>query len=91
MWHIVFTSKSCKAFKKLQQRIQEQVVLLVNEIRVMGPVRGNWPHFSKLRRDEYHCHIKRGRPTYVVCWRVISKKLNTVEVYYVGTHEKAPY
>ncbi len=40
---------------------------------------------------KHHCHLKKGHPTYVVCWRVTSKQLKTVEVYYVGTHEKAPY
>ena len=89
MWQVFFTSKARKSFKKLQTKMQEQIVLLVNELQVLGPVRSNWPHFSKLGKNEYHCHIKRGRPTYVACWRI--KNPNIVEVYYVGTHEKAPY
>ena len=38
------------------------------EIRVAGPVRGNWPHYSKLSDREHHCHVRRGKPTYVVVW-----------------------
>ena len=91
MWQVFFTSKAQKNFKKLQTKVQEQIVLLVNEIQFLGPIRRNWFHFSKLKKNEYHCHVKKGRPTYVVCWRIVDKKLNTVEVYYVGTHEKAPY
>ena len=89
MWQVFFTSKARKGFRKLQTKMQEQVVLLINELQVLGLVRNNWPHFSKLGKREYHCHIKRGRPTYVACWRI--KNSNVVEVYYVGTHEKAPY
>jgi hypothetical protein len=36
------------------------------------------------------CHLKKGRPTYVACWTV-DKKNKVIEVYYAGTHEKAPY
>ena len=57
----------------------------------MGTVRGNWPNYSKLGPKDHHCHIKKGRPTYVVCWRVVDDLIQIVEVYYAGTHEKAPY
>jgi hypothetical protein len=52
---------------------------------------------SALKKDKripdnsYHCHIKSGRPTYVVCWRVENKKVKIVEIFYVGTHENTPY
>ena len=91
MWQVIFTSKARKNFKKLPRLIKERTVFLINEIQYIGPIRNNWTNFSKLQNDGYHCHIKKGRPTYVVCWRVIDKKNNIVEVYYVGTHEKAPY
>ena len=56
-----------------------------------GPIRGNWPNFSKLEKSDYHCHLKKGKPTYVACWRMINKQIKLLEIYYVGTHEKAPY
>ncbi len=31
------------------------------------------------------------RRTYVCCWEVIDKRMKITEIYYVGTHEKAPY
>jgi len=55
----------------------------------MGPVRGDWPNYGRLSEDTHHCHIKKGRPTYVMVWRVTAAK--SVEVTYVGTHERAPY
>lgn len=64
--------------------------MLMKEIEFLGPIRGNWKNYSKLGSIEHHCHLKSGKPTYVVCWRVF-KDSKLVEVYYVGTHEKAPY
>ncbi len=91
MWQIEFSAKARKQFKKLPNAIKEQATLLIEELNVSRPIRGNWLNFSKLSKNEYHCHLKKGRPTYVICWRVEDKKLKIIEVYYVGTHEKAPY
>lgn len=41
--------------------------------------------------DLRHCHITRGKTTYVVCWEVVDNKIRVIEVYYVGSHEKTPY
>lgn len=61
-----------------------------------GPDQNGWPNYSKLKGqgeniDRRHCHLVRGNPTYVACWEVKDKKNKIIEVYYVGTHEKAPY
>ena len=65
-------------------------VALVREIEEKGPVRGNWPNYGKLSdKVRHHCHLKKGKPTYVACWEEKGKE--EIEVYYVGTHEKAPY
>lgn len=40
--------------------------------------------------DWGHCHLQKGNPTYVCCWKVF-EDTQTIEVYYVGTHENAPY
>lgn len=55
-----------------------------------GPEAHQWPNYSKLGTMTYHCHLKKGRPTYVACW-IANKKTKTIEVYYAGTHENAPY
>ncbi len=60
------------------------------EIRITGPVRGNWPNYEKLTGNQHHCHLKKGKPTYVAVWSE-EKETITVEVTYAGTHEKAPY
>jgi hypothetical protein len=89
MWQISFTSSAGKAYNKLNAKIQSIIDLLVIELEVSGPIRGNWKNYSKLSKTEHHCHIKTGKPTFVACWREKSKE--ELEIYYVGTHEKAPY
>lgn len=90
-WIVGFTSKAEKQYRKLPNSIKEKLVVLLKEIEELGPVRGSWMNYSKLSSGDHHCHLKKGRPTYVVCWRVKDKRIQVVEVYYVGTHEKAPY
>lgn len=75
----------------LPLRVQQSLVALIREIEVGGPVRGNWPNYGKLGLTRHHCHLKRGRPTYVAVWEVRDSKQRLVEVTYVGTHERAPY
>ena len=87
---VIFSSKAGKIFRKLPPILQEKVRSLINEIESLGPVRGNRPHFEKYRKGEYRCHLKKGRPTYVACWRDLPAQ-DAVEVFYLGTREKAPY
>lgn len=87
-WNVEVKKKAIK--KKLPKKVIELLVLLIKEMELNGPVRGNWPNYSKLSKSTHHCHLKKGNPTYVACWSVDKNKVY-IEVYYVGTHEKAPY
>jgi mRNA-degrading endonuclease RelE of RelBE toxin-antitoxin system len=92
MWVVELTKACEKSLKKLHdQKILKIFSALVLDLQHSGPMQPQWSNFSKLGQHEYHCHIKKGKPTYVVCWKVEDKKLKIIEVYYVGTHEKAPY
>lgn len=91
MWTIEVTRKAAKQISNLPKRIKPAVALLIADLKMNGPICTNWPNFSKISRNKYHCHIKKGKPTYVSCWEVINKKAKLIEVYYVGTHENAPY
>jgi hypothetical protein len=66
---------------------------LVWDLKHHGPVMLNWPDYSVINKGKnefHHCHLKNGKPTYVACWRVKEKE-KLIEVFYVGTHEGAPY
>lgn len=94
-WEVQFTNKAAKQVKKLSEGVVLALQVLVGDLARKGPAPGaNWPNYGKLRgkktEDKRHCHLMKGNPTYVCCWTVFkSEKL--IEVYYVGTHEKASY
>lgn len=90
-WECGFSSSAVKSYQRMPQEIKDVVDTLVNEIQALGPFRSNWPHYGKLKNNEFHCHLTRGRPTYVAVWVIESKAVKLVKITYVGTHENAPY
>lgn len=95
-WNIRITKKAAKQAKKLPASIRAALLLLLRDLEQHGPsTSGSWKNYGKLKGtgkvDRRHCHIVKGRPTYVCCWEVVDKELRVMEVYYAGTHEKAPY
>ena len=91
MWKVVIPRKVGRAAKELPKAVQDKLEALVLDIKASGPVRGNWPNYSKLGEGKHHCHLKKGNPTYVAVWIESSKEIQLVEIRYAGTHEKAPY
>ena len=94
-WEVRFSNKAGKQTHKLQANIQLVLRVLVENLVFRGPVPGKqWHNYGRLRgrgnEDKRHCHLIKGNPTYVCCWQVFKTK-QLIEVYYVGTHEKAPY
>jgi mRNA-degrading endonuclease RelE of RelBE toxin-antitoxin system len=89
-WTVTLHRVVQKQLPKLPEKILDTLERLLADIEFSGPVRGNWPNYSKLADGRHHCHLKKGKPTYVAVWSE-DKETVTVEVIYVGTHEKAPY
>lgn len=93
-WNVKLTLKAQKQFRKLPQYVQSTLRLLVEDLKSEGPSTDKWPNYGKLKGqkgDKRHCDLIKGRPTYVCCWEVVDKAIHLLEVYYFGTHEKAPY
>lgn len=96
-WEVGFSSSANKRKADLPEKIKDLLDTLTKEIELLGPIRKDWPNFGSLNKakgipkDSYHCHLKKGKPTYVACWCVENKKIKIIEIFYVGTHEKAPY
>ena len=96
-WQVLLTNAAYKQKRKLPVAIVESLARLIGDMEQDGPIQKNRPHFGALKKgknipeNSYHCHIKSGRPTYVVCWQVQDRKIQIIEIYYVGTHENAPY
>lgn len=92
-WDVRFRRQVMKQIRELPQSVQMAVKFLVKDLQLYGPMAIIWPNFGKLqgRNDCYHCHLRKGRPTYVAVWQVIDKETRLIEVKYVGTHEGADY
>ncbi len=96
-WFVTFSRDAKKQYEKLKRSgsrkptVNDVIDLLAMDLQRNGPNLPNWPNYGPLGKAHFHCHLRKGRPTYVACWKVLSKQAKQIEVYYVGTHEKAPY
>ena len=90
-WHVTIKKSMRKQLAALPYKVLCSLAALIREMELDGPVRGNWPNYGKLVDDIHHCHLKKGKPTYVAVWMVSDREVRLIEVQYVGTHEKAPY
>ncbi len=86
-YSIKIKKKVLKSLRKLPESIQEKFDYLSEDLREKGPVQSTWPNYSKLGRNSHHCHLSR---SWVACWKY-EKSIIEIEVYYVGSREKAPY
>lgn len=87
-WDITIHKKASKQIAKIPKREQEMLKALLRELNVQGPILPNWPNYSKLGPDLYHCHLGY---KWVACWRLVDQTLRLIELYYVGSRENAPY
>ena len=90
-WQVVIRTRAAKQLQRLPYTVRQRYLVLAQELATQGPVRGNWPNYSKLNDLRHHCHLKKGRPTYVAEWDVRDPQQRIIEVLYVGTHANAPY
>lgn len=87
-WTVNIKKKVIKGLKKLPKSIKEDLSALVADLEDSGPVRGDWPNYSKLADGSHHCHLSY---SYVAVWVEEDKQLKIIEVTYVGSRENAPY
>ena len=85
-WKVELIKNVAKQLNKLPEQIKLALRLLVQDLKRYGPVPGKqWPNYSKLKGgksfDRRHCHLIKGKPTYICCWLVIDKQSKTIEVY----------
>ena len=87
MHKVFFTKRVLKQVKKMPDFIQKKLAVLVDDLMDKGPVRAEWPNYSRLGKNKHHCHLSR---KWVVCWQCKEKSI-IIEVYYAGSRENAPY
>ena len=81
------THKALKNLDKMPKPEQEKFFRLKTALETRGPEQPSFMNYSKLGMNMYHCHLSR---KWVACWKNESGTL-TIEVYYVGSRESAPY
>ena len=86
-YKVLINKKTSKGLKKLPLKIQKKLGFLLEDLRDIGPIQSNWPNYSKLERNKYHCHLDY---SWVACWKN-DKGTLIIEVYYVGSRENSPY
>jgi len=87
MFSVKISKKAIKGIQKMPTKIQERMNVLLKDLRSKGPMRYEWPNFSKLNDNLYHCHLAH---KWVACWKH-EKQTIIIEVYYAGSRENAPY
>ena len=75
LWAITVKKKVQKQTTKLPVEIRKILIRLLTEIEIYGPNRSNWQTYGPLRKSRYHCHLKKGKPTYVAVWEIIDKEI----------------
>lgn len=100
-WNVELSRQAKKQYKALAYSGQKKpsiidvVDALIIDLKIRGPELIDWPHYGIIhesrKRSYYHCHLKKGHPTYVACWEISNIVDRKIEVFYVGSHEDAPY
>ena len=87
MYEVKIKKSALKNVLKMPKEIQLIFDSLVEDLIEKGPIRKEWPNFSALGKNEYHCHLAY---KWVACWYYENNSVN-IEVYYAGSRENAPY
>ncbi len=86
-YQVTIKKKVSRGLNKLPKNIRKLFFLLIEDLKADGPIQKSWRNFSPLGENKYHCHLSY---RYVACWTWQQGEIE-IEVYYVGSREKAPY
>jgi hypothetical protein len=88
MFRVAIRKKAEKAIESMPQAQSERLYKLVSDLEQKGPVRAEWPNYSKIKgTNTHHCHLSHH---WVACWVETLKGIE-IEVTYAGSRESAPY
>ncbi len=96
-WQVSLSTKALHGARLLDNDILKVLIGLIQSIQEKGPVQHYHP-LSKCKNipaDSHHEHLSSGKIKQVACWASgLDKKghkSHEVMMFYVGTHEHAPY
>jgi len=86
-YQVKIKKKVLRGLDKLPENIRKLLFLLIEDLKADGPIQKSWRNFSPMGANKYHCRLIY---RYVACWHFNQGEIE-IEVYYVGSREKAPY
>ena len=86
-YEVKIKKKALCGLEKLPINVRKLLFLLIEDLKAGGPIQESWHNFSPLSKGTYHCYLNY---RYVACWTYRQEQIE-IEVYYVGSREKAPY
>jgi mRNA-degrading endonuclease RelE of RelBE toxin-antitoxin system len=86
-YEVRIRKKVARGLSQLPRHVQQLLFLLVADLQADGPIQRDWRNFSSRGPGRFHCHLTY---RYVACWTCQKGEI-VIEVYYVGSREKAPY
>ena len=95
-WTAVFSREAGKQFEKLRRSgsrppIADAIGLLMMDFKKVAHISTIGLTMRLWRQDISIAIFVRANPLMLLGWRIVHKQTQYIEVYYVGTHEGAPY
>jgi len=87
IYRVVIKKKAEKRMRSVPLAVRDAFVALCNDLEEKGPFQPDWPNYSPLDNNKFHCHLSFN---YVACWKW-EKGTIIIEVIYAGSRESAPY
>ncbi len=56
-YKIKIKKKIYKNLIKLPKEVKQMFFLLIEDLKEKGPVQETWKNYSKLQKNNYHCHL----------------------------------
>jgi hypothetical protein len=91
-WRVVAARRTLKVLERMPLKARDSFWRLFAVLGDSGPTGPrNWRNYGKLKsRDAaYHCHLTADH-RWVACWRAEEDTL-VIEIFYLGSHQDAPY
>ncbi len=82
-WLVDLSRDAKKQYKSVTRSgqkpsITDAIDALVLDLKLNGPILVHWPNYGIIheskKRFYYHCHLRKGKPTYVACWELIDEQ-----------------
>ncbi len=92
LWRVYVKKRTLRLVERMPSRAQEAFGRLRTVLEQVGPTGPHaWRNYGKLKGEinTFHCHLTPDHQ-WVACWRS-EHEILTIEIFYAGSHQNAPY